>query len=191
MRLSPPDPVMPVAADSMISIIIPALNEAGTIETSLRQLQDSRNRGHEVIVVDGGSTDTTVKLARPLADRVLHAPAGRASQLQAGADVACGELLWFLHADTRIPARACAAVSSALGSGENQWGFFQVQFPEHNRLLDLVAWMMNQRSRLSGIATGDQGMFVTRELFTRAAGFQPIPLMELGLETALSSGNRR
>jgi rSAM/selenodomain-associated transferase 2 len=169
---------MPVAADSVISIIVPALNEAGTIEAALRQLQECRNRGHEVIVVDGGSSDATVQQARPLADRVSHSSAGRAGQMQAGADMASGELLWFLHADTRIPAGACNAILAALVPGKRQWGYFEVQFPESIRMLDLVAWMMNRRSRLTGIATGDQGIFVTRELFRRVAGFRPIPLME-------------
>jgi len=169
---------MPVAADSMISIIVPALNEAGTIEATLRQLQDCRNRGHEVIVVDGGSSDASVQLALPLADRVSQSSPGRACQMQAGADMARGDLLWFLHADTRIPANACRAMLAALAPGKRQWGYFEVQFPEPNPMLGLVAWMMNRRSRLTGIATGDQGIFVTRDLFRRVAGFRPIPLME-------------
>lgn len=178
MQVAQSSPAMPVAADSVISMIVPALNEAGTIEATLRQLQDSRNRGHEVIVVDGGSSDASVQLARPLTDRVLHAPAGRASQLQAGADMAHGDLFWFLHADTRIPTHAVDAIVNALSSGSHQWGYFEVQFPERTGLLGLVAWMMNRRSRMTRIATGDQGVFVTRELFSRIAGYRPIPLME-------------
>lgn len=165
-------------ADAMISIIVPTLNEAGTIEATLRQLQDCRKCGHEVIVMDGGSTDATVQLALPLADRVSHSAPGRACQMQAGADRARGDLLWFLHADTRIPDHACHAILAALAYGKRQWGYFGVQFPERNRLLALVAWMMNRRSRLTGIATGDQGIFVTRDLFRRVAGFRQIPLME-------------
>ena len=171
-------PAMHVAADSMISIIVPTLNEAGTITATLRQLQDCRNRGHEVIVVDGGSTDATVQLAQPLANRIIQSSSGRARQMQTGADMARGELLWFLHADTRIPDHACHAILAALASGKQQWGYFDVQFPERNRLLDLVAWMMNQRTRLTRIATGDQGIFVTRDLFEQVSGFQIIPLME-------------
>jgi rSAM/selenodomain-associated transferase 2 len=179
---------MRLVADTMISIIVPALNEANTIEATLRQLQDCRNRGHEVIVVDGGSTDATVELAQPLADRVSHSSPGRASQMQTGADMARGELLWFLHADTRIPGNACHAILAALASGNRQWGYFDVQFPERIRLLGLVAWMMNSRSRLTRIATGDQGIFVTRDLFRRVAGFRPIPLME---DIALSHSLKR
>ncbi|MDH3900656.1 MAG: TIGR04283 family arsenosugar biosynthesis glycosyltransferase [Gammaproteobacteria bacterium] len=179
---------MYVVADTMISIIVPALNEAGTIETTLRQLQGCRNRGHEVIVVDGGSTDATVQLARSLADRVSHSSPGRACQMQAGADLARGELLWFLHADTRIPGNVCHAIAAALASGKSQWGYFDVQFPERIRLLGLVAWMMNSRSRLTHIATGDQGIFVTRDLFRRVAGFRLIPLME---DIALSRSLKR
>jgi rSAM/selenodomain-associated transferase 2 len=175
-------------SDARISIIVPALNEADTILATLRQLQDCRKYGHEVIVVDGGSTDATVQLALPLTDRLSHSSPGRACQMQAGADMARGVVLWFLHADTRVPHHACLAILAALASGERQWGYFEVQFPERIRLLALVAWMMNRRSRLTGIATGDQGIFVTRDLFRRVAGFRLIPLME---DIALSRSLKR
>jgi rSAM/selenodomain-associated transferase 2 len=169
---------MHAAAEPVISIIVPALNEAGTITAMLRQLQDCRSCGHEIILVDGGSTDSTVHRARPLVDRLYTAPTGRACQMQAGADMARGELFWFLHADTRIPGHACQAILAALASGKRQWGYFGVQFPERIRLLGLVSWLMNRRSRLTKIATGDQGIFVTRNLFEQVSGFQDIPLME-------------
>jgi len=179
---------MRAAADAMISIIVPTLNEAGMIESTLRQLQDCRSGGHEIIVVDGGSTDTTVQVAHSLVDRVVHAPVGRASQMQAGADAARGDLFWFLHADTRLPANACQTILDALASGQRQWGYFEVRFPERIRLLGLVAWMMNRRSRQTQIATGDQGIFVTRTLFEQVSGFQAIPLME---DIALSHSLKR
>ncbi len=169
---------MAVAADSRISIIIPALNEAGSIETTLHALQAFRHAGHEVIVVDGGSTDATVARAAPLADTVFRAPAGRASQLQAGAGRAGGTVFWFLHADTRVPDTAARAILDALGTGRPQWGFFAIRFPEPVWSLRVVAWMINHRSRLTGIATGDQGIFVTRALFRQVSGFAPLPLME-------------
>ena len=172
----------------MISIIVPTLNEADIIESTLRQLQGCRSLGHEVIMADGGSTDTTVQLARPLADQVVHAPAGRASQMQAGADAARGDLLWFLHADTCLPDNACQAILETLTSGAHQWGYFAVHFAERIPLLELVAWMMNRRSRRTRIATGDQGIFVTRELFKQVSGFQAIPLME---DIALSRSLKR
>jgi len=162
----------------MISIIVPTLNEERVIASTLRQLQHCRSCGHEVILVDGGSTDDTVRTAQSLVDRVVHTHAGRATQMQTGADMARGELLWFLHADTRIPEHADQSIVDALGPGCRQWGFFNVRFPESTWLLGLVAWLMNRRSRLTKIATGDQGIFVTRDLFVQVSGFQAIPLME-------------
>jgi rSAM/selenodomain-associated transferase 2 len=165
-------------ADPRLSIIIPTLNEAGTLPATLAALQSCRRQGHEVIVVDGGSRDATPALAHPLADRVCHTAPGRAIQMQSGAAVARGSILWFLHADTLPPADAARAIIRALATGKYQWGYFRVRFPGASRSLGLVAALMNIRSRLSRIATGDQGIFVTRELFTRVTGFPLIPLME-------------
>ncbi len=162
----------------MISLIVPALNEARGIVDTLQTLQDLRRRGHEVIVADGGSTDNTVEVCAPLADRVIVAATGRARQMQAGAALARGAVLWFLHADTRAPRDADRTIIAALDSGDRQWGRFDVRFPQAGLLLGVVAALMNLRSRLTGIATGDQGIFVTRELFERVNGYPPIPLME-------------
>jgi len=161
-----------------LSIIIPVLNEAAAIADALAALAPLRARGAEVIVVDGGSHDGTPDLARPLADHVLSAPRGRGSQMNAGATVARGELLLFLHADTRLPADADHLIETALQQSKRTWGRFDVTIAGKNPLLRMVAASMNLRSRLSGIATGDQAMFVRRETFAQAGGFPDIALME-------------
>src|SRR5690606_20103330 len=143
----------------------------------LAALQALRARGAELIVVDGGSSDGTADRAAPLADRVLGAPRGRAAQLNAGADAASGEVLLFLHADTQLPPHADACIAQALRGGA-RWGRFDVRIAGRHPLLGLVAALMNARSRLSGIATGDQAMFVERRLFQRVGGFAALPLME-------------
>jgi len=171
-----------------ISVIVPALNEAASLQTTLAALQGLRHRGHEIILVDGGSSDATISVARPLVDTVLQAARGRAVQLQAGALAASGDVLWFLHADTRAPRHADRLIAAALQDGGTQWGRFDVQLSEHRVALRLVATLMNIRSRLSGIATGDQGIFVRRTLYDAVGGFPPIPLME---DIALSRALRR
>jgi len=167
------------AADiSRITVIIPVLNEAGVLVHTLQCLQPLRSRGHEVMVVDGGSTDTTVAEAMPLADRVVHAPCGRARQMQAGALEASGSILWFLHADTHPPETADQLIQAALAGGQGAWGWFDVRLADARLLLKCVAWLMNRRARLTGIATGDQGIFVRRMLYAQAGGFPPLPIME-------------
>jgi rSAM/selenodomain-associated transferase 2 len=162
---------------SALSIVMPVLNEAEVIEAALAALSPYRARGVEVIVVDGGSSDGTAELARPLATGVLAAPRGRASQMNAGAAAARGDVLLFLHADTQLPEDADALVLDGLARRSRSWGRFDVRF-DQGGLLRLVAILMNIRSRATGIATGDQAMFVTRAAFERAGGFPPIPLME-------------
>jgi rSAM/selenodomain-associated transferase 2 len=160
-----------------LSIIIPALNEAGCIREILWQLQALRAQGHEVILVDGGSCDETIALAQPLVDQLLPAPAGRAVQMNIGAKAASGRLFWFLHADTRVPDKAACLINEALQHA-GSWGRFDVRLSGDRILLRLVERMMNWRSRFTGVATGDQGIFVTRELFERVGGFADLPLME-------------
>ena len=160
-----------------LSIIIPALNEAGGIETMLTQLQALRAQGHEVILVDGGSVDATVALATPLADCTLSATRGRAAQMNAGAAVARAEVLWFLHADTQITMHSAHCIIRALRAGEG-WGRFDIRLSGTQPLLRVVESLINWRSRLSGIATGDQGLFVSRALFEQVGGFPDLPLME-------------
>jgi rSAM/selenodomain-associated transferase 2 len=170
-----------------ISIIIPALNEAASIVEALQQLQTLRARGHEVIVVDGGSRDATAALARPLADLVLQVPRGRARQMNAGARAARGEVLLFLHSDTRLPEHADHLIRNGL-RGDRCWGRFDVVIQGKHRLLRVIAWSMNLRARLTSVCTGDQAMFVASALFRDAGGFPPIDLME---DIALSKILRR
>jgi rSAM/selenodomain-associated transferase 2 len=167
-----------VDAGVRLSIIIPCLNEAGGIIAALERLQPLRRRGVEVIVVDGGSNDGSVALAAALADRVLAAPRGRASQMNAGAAVARGPVLLFLHADCTLPGDGDRLIVDGLQAGGKRWGRFDVSLAGVHPLLGLIAFMMNWRSRLTGIATGDQGIFVTCGLFADAGGFPAIPLME-------------
>ena len=160
-----------------ISVIVPALNEARGIAVVLGALAPLRSEGHEVLVVDGGSEDGTPDAASPLADRVLTAARGRAAQMNAGAAAATGEVFWFLHADTRPEEAALAALFDALDEGA-RWGRFNVRIEGQSRWLRVIAWFMNRRSCLTGIATGDQGIFVRRHLFAAVGGFPAIPLME-------------
>ncbi len=174
-----------VARTSLISIVIPVLNEAEAVDELLASLAPLRRRGIEVIVVDGGSTDGTPARARPHADRVIAAARGRAHQMNAGADAARGDVLLFLHADTRLPADADRLIGQALADG-HAWGRFDVAIEGRHPLLPLVARLMNLRSRLTGIATGDQAIFVRRATFAACGGFPPIPLMEdIALSRAL------
>ena len=160
-----------------LSIVVPALNEAAGIEAALRALAPLRAGGHEVIVVDGGSGDDTAARARPLADAVLTSGRGRARQMNAGAAAARGDALLFLHADTVPPADADVRVRQALQRGA-LWGRFDVRIEGRAPMLRVVAALMNARSRLTGIATGDQAMFVRRDAFERVGGFPDQPLME-------------
>lgn len=169
-----------------ISIIVPVLDEAGGLAAALGELQRARKRGHEVIVVDGGSKDATVAIAQPLADRVIVSPKGRAAQMNAGANEARGDALLFLHADTRLPPEADALVAGALGN--RVWGRFDVSIDSSRPALAVVGYMMNLRSRWTGIATGDQAMFVRRTTFSEVGGFPALALME---DIALSSKLRR
>jgi rSAM/selenodomain-associated transferase 2 len=161
-----------------LSIVIPALNEADNIVPTLHALAAVRRSNVEVVVVDGGSTDETAKLAEPLADCVIHAPAGRAAQMNHGAAVARGEVLLFLHADTRLPPNGVSLVLDGLHKANKCWGRFNVTIEGRSPLLKLVAVMMNIRSRITGIATGDQALFVRRDDFMEIGGFPPQPLME-------------
>ncbi len=161
-----------------LSIIIPTLNEAENMPALLASLQPLRQRGAEVVIADGGSTDDTVALAGSSADRVITADPGRARQLNAGAKVANGEILCFLHADSRLPDGADGLMINGLSRSRRSWGRFDVRITGTHPMLRVIAHLMNWRSRLTGIATGDQGMFVTRSLFEAAGRFPEIGLME-------------
>jgi rSAM/selenodomain-associated transferase 2 len=160
-----------------LSIVIPALNEAAGIEATLQALQELRARGVELVLADGGSSDATPTLARPWVDAVVDAPRGRALQMNAGAARARADALLFLHADTRLPPMGDELVLQALAGGAC-WGRFDVRIEGRPWMLRVVAALMNLRSRASGIATGDQAIFATREAFERVGGFPVQPLME-------------
>jgi rSAM/selenodomain-associated transferase 2 len=161
-----------------ISVIIPVLNEAAAINTMLPELQWMREAGHELIVVDGGSDDDSAQVAQDCADQVITSRRGRARQMNAGAQVACGDVLLFLHIDTGIAAEGIASLRSAFSPGIDGWGRFDVRLSGSRRMFRLIETMMNWRSRLTGIATGDQAIFVSRSLFVRSGGYADIPLME-------------
>ena len=167
-----------MTAQPSLSIILPVLNEAATIVAALEAVTPLRTRGNEIIVVDGGSADDTAALARPLADFVITSARGRAVQMNAGAALARGDVLLFLHADTRLPDDADQRVLEGLSRSNRAWGRFDVTIDGAHPLLPVVAAAMNIRSRLTGIATGDQAMFVTREAFDSVGGFPEIALME-------------
>ena len=175
-------------ADPRLSVIVPTLDEASCVAGLLGDLAPLRASGHELIVIDGGSTDNTVGIAAPLVDRVISAERGRALQMNAGAHVATGDILWFLHADTRVAADAAQRLIDACANDHAVWGRFDVRLAGATPLLRVVAAMMNLRSRLTGVATGDQGIFVAREQFLAGGGFPAIPLME---DIALSKILRR
>ncbi len=162
---------------------MPALDEAAVIGRTLASLAPLRARGHEVIVADGGSADATREIAGPLADRVLAAPRGRARQMNAGAAAATGDVLVFVHADTELPVKADEEILKITKT--RCWGRFDVTIEGDSPLLAIVAFFMNERSRLTGIATGDQAIFVGRAEF---AGFPEIALME---DVALSKAMKR
>ena len=171
-----------------LSIILPALDEADIIADALAALAPLRQRGAEVIVVDGGSRDGTVDLARPAADRVIASPRGRAAQMNAGAALARGAVLLFLHADTRLPGNADALVLAGLERSGRAWGRFDIAIAGRSPLLAIVAAAINFRSRLTRIATGDQAIFVSRDVFAAVGGFPDIALME---DVALSRALKR
>jgi rSAM/selenodomain-associated transferase 2 len=172
----------------MLSIIVPVLDEAALIVDALSALAPYRRRGAQLIVVDGGSRDGTLELARPLADLTMAAPRGRAAQMNAGAAAAYGDVLIFLHVDTMLPPAADRLVVDGLDAARRSWGRFDVRIAGRSPLLAIVARMMNLRSRLTGIATGDQAIFVRRTAFDQVGGFPDIALME---DIALSARLKR
>lgn len=161
----------------LISVIIPVWREAASIEMLLGSLAHWREAGHELIVVDGDSDDDTARLARVDCDHLLVSPPGRAVQMNAGARQARGAVLLFLHADTRLPSTAMERLAAFADSGYH-WGRFDVRLSTGRPLFRIIAWFMNHRSRLTGIATGDQAVFVRRSVFESLGGYADLPLME-------------
>lgn len=160
-----------------LSIVVPVLNEAETLPALLARLVPLRACGTEIIVVDGGSRDDSPSLVARANVTLIRSPAGRARQMNAGAAQASGDTLLFLHADTALPALADRMILAAL-TGPQSWGRFDVRIAGRSPMLRVVAAMMNLRSRLTGIATGDQAIFVTRKAFDAVGGFPDLPLME-------------
>ncbi len=158
------------------SIIIPTLNEADNIQTCLLALQALRDRA-EIIVVDGGSNDDTVALATPYADKILQSDQGRATQMNHGAKHATGDILLFLHADTELPEHTLLLIERGI-SPNQPWGRFDIQLRGEHLMFKIIAFMMNWRSRLTGIVTGDQVLFVSKLAFTAVGGYPEISLME-------------
>lgn len=161
-----------------LSIIVPVLDEAALIDERLAALKPLRRRGAELIVVDGGSDDDTPARAAAHADLLLTSKRGRAAQMNAGASLAMGEVLLFLHADSRLPADADRIILEAMAVSGRKWGRFDVRIEGRHFLLPIIAFFMNWRSRVTGICTGDQGIFVRRDVFESCGGFPAISLME-------------
>ena len=163
---------------SHLSIVVPVLDEASGIGATLESLRELRARGCEVVVVDGGSRDATREIAAPLADRLVESPRGRAAQMNAGARAASGDILLFLHADTWLAPGADQSLRLGLRRTGARWGRFDVAITGSSPMLRVVARFMNARSRVTGIATGDQAIFVRRDAFESVGGYPEIPLME-------------
>jgi rSAM/selenodomain-associated transferase 2 len=161
-----------------ISIVVPLLNEAKTLPALLEHLLNFKRRGCEILLVDGGSEDGSVALALLAEFSVIHCTPGRARQMNQGAALATGDMLIFLHADTRLPPNAYELIAQAMALGKYHWGRFDVVIEGQSPLLKLVALMMNLRSSLSSIATGDQAIFIRRSTFFHIGGFPEQPLME-------------
>ena len=164
-----------------LAVVVPVFNEGAAIASTLARLAALRARGVQVIVVDGGSADATAALAQPHADWVLQSPRGRAQQMNAGARAAIdagADVLLFVHADTELPDAPDRLIDTALRTSGRAWGRFDVRIDGAGPMLKVVSAMMNWRSRLTGICTGDQAIFVTRSAFERLSGFAPIALME-------------
>ena len=159
-----------------VSVIVPTLNEAPVLAATLARARAARP--HEIIVVDGGSDDDTARVATGLADAALTTPRGRAAQMNAGAAVASGAVLVFLHADTLVPPTFVEAIESACSDAQVVGGRFDVELAPSSPLIWLTGWLMNWRSRLTRIATGDQAIFVRREVFAQLGGYADMPLME-------------
>ena len=176
-------------SSSTLSVIVPTLDEAEALPAALAA---ARQPGvTEIIVVDGGSRDGTLALARTLADRVLETARGRARQMNAGAAVARGDVLLFLHADTRLPAGYAQAVARALADPRVVGGRFDVRLDATGLAYRVVGRLISVRSRVTRVATGDQAIFVRRAVFARLGGYPAVPLMEdVALSRALKRAGR-
>ena len=160
-----------------LSIVIPTYNESSQIEQCLYKLKSLRKLGHEVIVVDGGSIDDTKILATPLSNQVIQSEKSRSIQMNKGASIATGNCLLFLHADTVLPGNVIN-IFSKIENIESKWGRFDIKLTGRAYMFRIIERSMNIRSRLTGIATGDQVIFIGKELFKKVAGYPEVSLME-------------
>ena len=160
-----------------LSFIIPTLNEEAFIRSCLEPLQHYRENGHEVILADGGSTDSTMEIAKPLVDRIIPGERGRARQMNAGAAAAAGDVYLFVHADTQLGTGIGDLLTERIRTAR-AWGRFNIRLSGSHPLLRIIEIFMNLRSRITGIATGDQVIFITRTLFQERGGFPEVPIME-------------
>jgi len=162
----------------LISVIIPVLNEENSLRECLSVLQGFRTRYLEIIVVDGGSTDRSAEIATPLADKFLVAARGRANQMNVGAANARGELFLFLHGDTLLPGNGLQELQRRVEGEDAFWGWFNLKFSNPASCFTVISTLMRVRSKLTGICTGDQTLFVDAKLFNSIEGFPDVPLME-------------
>ncbi|MEE9552141.1 MAG: TIGR04283 family arsenosugar biosynthesis glycosyltransferase [Gammaproteobacteria bacterium] len=167
-----------------ISIIIPTLNEEKQIERCLASVRALHSRGHEIIVVDGGSEDETCSQVKDLADKIIPHSRGRATQMNVGAHAACGEIFIFLHADTCLPDDADTYINDELNEDIEFWGRFNVRLSGRHWLFRIIEICMNMRTRITGIVTGDHAIFMSKTLYNNVGGFPEIALME---DIAISS----
>ncbi|MGI1677401.1 MAG: TIGR04283 family arsenosugar biosynthesis glycosyltransferase [Cellvibrionaceae bacterium] len=173
----------------LLSIIIPAINESASIHNILTPLQELRSKKLiEVIVVDGGSDDDTIKKAALLADKVISSRKGRALQMNAGAELAVGDMLLFLHADTSLPSDIYSEIKKIFVGKYSFWGFSPVFLSGSNWLFRVIERSINIRSRMTSVATGDQALFVSRSLFESVGQFPELRLME---DVAISKALRK
>jgi len=160
-----------------LSIIVPVLNEAATIQTFLAELRD-RTAGAEIVVVDGGSSDRTRDIASSLCDHLVVTKRGRAMQMNVGAAAASGNTLWFLHADCQVPENCIEKIELALGNPETAGGFFRIRIPQRAVVYRLTDCFAHYAGLLLRMRFGDHGFFCRRAAFEAIGGFPNVPLME-------------
>lgn len=161
----------------MLSIIVPTLNEEVHIKKTVLHLQYLRKKGHEIILVDGGSKDNTIEIGEELVDKIFISKPGRANQMNLGALNATGDVILFLHADTKLPEDVDSIIVDIANKGL-VWGYFRLHLTGDRFIYRVIEYFINFRSKCSGIATGDQGLFITKDLFKLIEGYPDIPLME-------------
>lgn len=164
------------ALQKKISVIMPVLNEAKKLRNTLNRLYLSENE--ELIIVDGGSVDGTVSIAREFTDKVFTAKKGRARVMNFGAQKARGDILLFLHADCTLPDNAFTVIREVLGNNNIAAGAFTLRIDSPKTGFRVIEIFSNLRAKLTSLIYGDQGMFLRKEIFSRIGGFADIPLME-------------